>query len=422
MTHLEYSILVADDNPEVVQSVSSYLEQLASKFGDRLRILRANSATEVLTLLSLHAVDVLFLDYHFEGGMSGDEILDVIQDPFCCKLIVLMSGRDPRELEGTLIKRHKHFGERFRFLRKPFDYLETQAKYLEIEQFFLSRPLPFPLAHARDSMFASSTALGRITAVKDVMEALAKYAVAVLMADANRLGIKDKLTLNVSLNLNLTFGAWLTWLNNLLDYVDKMPNLMYMPEIAEVFSAEGGGRRRHLHLMQKFKDQVRDAELGHGFVKEEAWYSSLVDEYAAGVESLMRDCAFASRYILLIPESVDFCEINLDRFEYTVRVLMGAETRFAMTRLQTSARMRLREVYLYSPGGNVLSLHPYYAYSVCKSCSLGRLYSLDKISATEITYNTFCNHRLRESDSKAVFNAEFAQLTTSRRDAARNAP
>jgi len=593
-----YCILVADDDTEVVESVSSYLEQFAQKFKDRIQVFPALSATDVLTILSEHRIDALFLDYHFEGGMSGDEIIDKIDDPFGDKLVILMSARERREIEGIVIKRHKHLGTRFKFLRKPFDYLEIQDKYLEIEQFFSSRPYPFPLAYARDALLASSTAQGQITAMKDLIESIAKYSVAILMADLDRLKMTDEVNISINWNLGLTLGAWLVWLDNLLNYLGPKEGMAFMPELLQLFGSgkkvsvqalsplsterhekgfaetsvggsqakapaqiflsyarpdeekvknlyrklsdagfkpwmdtkdilpgeiwqsciqkaircsdfflaclssdsvskrgflqkeikgaldiwqekldsdiylipvrledcevpeslrkfqwvnlfeedgwtrlvraiqEGLERRAevtqpvvqesipeegierlqkkkgigYLELMFKFKDEVRDSELGHGYAKEERWYATLVNEYDALLQSLFDDLIFTSRYTLLVPETIDFIGDDSGEYEYKVRPLMGAETKARLVRLRSRSRLSRGEVYLHSPKGQVLSLHPLLTYAICEKCSLARLYLLDNISRTQIVYNAFCNHRRTDKKNKSVFDLKFGAL------------
>ncbi|MBK7994127.1 MAG: hypothetical protein IPK14_12115 [Blastocatellia bacterium] len=144
MSKIRYSIVVADDESDIVNSVTEQLTRIATQFGHQLKIFKALSAIDVITTLSTYNIDALFLDYHFEGGLSGDEIIDEIDDIFNQKLIILMSGRDQKEIESCVIKRHKGLGDRFKFLRKPFDYIELQTAYLEIEKFFSRFSVLFP--------------------------------------------------------------------------------------------------------------------------------------------------------------------------------------------------------------------------------------------------------------------------------------
>lgn len=410
MTCANYSILIADDDEEIIESVAAHLNRLARKFKDNIVIHSATSATDVLTVLASHRVDVLFLDYYFEGGISGDEIIDTLKDPFENMLVILMSGFEARALDGIIIKRHKHLGERFKFLRKPFDFIELQDKYLEIEQFFSSRPYPFPLAYAQDTLSACSTAQGKITAIKDVIETITKYSVAVLMSDLYRLGLVNELGLSINLKLNLTLGAWLSWLNKLVDYFLPKQEMALMPELILLFAkTQGNG---HLDLMYEFKEQVRDIELGHGYVKEEGWYSLLVDAYLSRIEELLCECTFFSRYILLMPEKVDFSSEETN--DYQVRLLMGSETKFSLTNFQSSHRLKLNEIYLFDRKERYLSLSPFVKYTVCQHCASGRLYFLDQILSKQLLYNAFCNHRFSDEKDKTIFDAKFPNLKVDR--------
>src|SRR5208283_978287 len=138
---------------------------------------------DVLRILSQTPIDALFLDYRFKGGMSGDDIIDKVEDPFGLKTIILMSACDRGEVEGMVIKRYHHLGDRFKFLRKPFDYLEIEATYLEMKRFFEGLPYPLPIAYSLQALTATKTDQSRLTVVKDIVESLVKYSVAVFMAD-----------------------------------------------------------------------------------------------------------------------------------------------------------------------------------------------------------------------------------------------
>ena len=120
--------------------------------------------------------------------------------------------------------------------------------------------------------------------------------------------------------------------------------------------------------------------------------------------------AFASRYTLLVPETIDFAGDDSGEYEYKVRLLMGAATKFPLAGLRSRSRLRRGEVYLHSPKGQLLSLYPFLTYAICKKCSLSRLYLLDNISRTQIVYNAFCNHRRTDKKGKSVFDSKFGGL------------
>lgn len=403
MSGANYSILVADDDPEVVESVTLYLDELSKRFRDFIDVHKASSALDVLTILAKHRVDALFLDYHFEHGVSADEIIDRIEDPFEDILIILMSGRDLQEIDDVLVKRHLNLGSKFKFLRKPFEFIEIQDRYLEMKQFFSSRPYPFPLAYAEHSLSASSTAQAQITAMKDLVETITKYSVAVLMADIRRLDLVDMVTVDIARIPRLTLEDWLDWLSELLAIFQPHQVCAFMPELLHLF--EGG---EHLGLMYGFKAEVQDVEIGQGYAKEEGWYAKLTQRYLGPFRSLFSHCAFTSRYNLLRAEQVDFADD--DRYEYRVRVLMGAETRFGLTSMHSHYRLNRERVYLLDPKGEYLSLHPFLLYSVCDKCSLGRLYMLDSMQPKQFVYNAFCNHRIGDRQCKSDFDAEYGKV------------
>jgi CheY-like chemotaxis protein len=393
MTQLRIKMLVADDDTAIVRSLKDQIESVATKFKDHVDVLCASSAVEVLQLLAANHVDVLFLDYHFEGGMNGDEIIDRIVDPFGQKLIVLMSGRSQGELEGPVIKRHRNLGSRFKFLRKPFELLELKDKYLEIEEFCSSRPYCFPIAYAHDALSTTTTYQGKLTAIKDLIEVMIKYAVTALTADCDRLKLLDHLNVRLSKQIPLTLGAWIKWLERLSELAMNHRDSAFMPELVELFKPSGLGGE-WLQFLYTFKDKVRDPELGHGLAREEAWYASLTAQYEPDAVRLFQKFSFNSNYTLFAVDTIDFNATDNTRYDYRVRVLMGTAMPFRLAKFVSSARLMRGQLYLHAHDGNFLSLYPLMIYTVCEKCTLGRVYTLEWGTAAQVVYNTHCNHEV----------------------------
>ncbi len=53
MSKRQYSVLVADDEPEDVESITRLLKLTARKFKDNITVFQATSGTEVLSILKL---------------------------------------------------------------------------------------------------------------------------------------------------------------------------------------------------------------------------------------------------------------------------------------------------------------------------------------------------------------------------------
>jgi CheY-like chemotaxis protein len=102
-------VLVVDDNPDVLTSITRYLE--ATGFD----VLQASDANEAFKILVRHAetIDVLLSDIRMPG-MSGIELAQSARRRYPALGIILMSGycESLRDIEN----------ERLLFLRKPFSW------------------------------------------------------------------------------------------------------------------------------------------------------------------------------------------------------------------------------------------------------------------------------------------------------------
>lgn len=401
------NILIADDEPDVIDATSNFLMQLSIKFKNDVKIFRASSGFEVLAILANENIDALFLDYYFKGGISGDEIIERINDPFGSMLIILMSAREKNVLENILIKQHKTLGNRFKFLRKPYDELEIQDKYLEIVDFITTRPYPFPLAYVNKMLAACTTAHARITAIKDLIESYVKYYAVILMADIICSDLVDQFETRLDINKNLTMGAWIIWLEDLLKFWEPRIDELYMPEILSLLLEN----EDYFKMIKKFKSEVRDDEIGHGFLKEEEGYHIRATEYSKTVNSLISNSAFTSHYILLVPDSIEFSVSDSTSYDYRVRYLMGTDVKPDLVNLQSSTRMLHNDVVLFkSSGEEILSLSPFLQYSYCKNCSLKHLYMLDKVQPKQVIYNAYCNNRITEKERFSEFEGKLGKF------------
>lgn len=410
MSGYRYNVLIADDEEDVTASTSAMLELLARNNRDVVRIFTALSASQVLRVISENRIDVIFLDYLFKSGMTGDDIIEHIQDPFGDRLIIMMSAHGQAELEGIVTKRHKHMGACFRFLRKPFDALEFKAKYLEIEQFLASRPYPFPIAYTRQMLSTALHGQEQVGTIKDLFESILKFAVAITMSDLHRAGAIEGLRLKIKLAEDLTLGAWLQWLDEALAYGSAHLNDAHMPELTELFAPAGGeNRSEYLRMMYEFKG-YRNAEYGHGFTSENDKYKSDAATYETEVKRLLRSLQFLTHYNLIVPDHLDFANDGSGDFTYDARVLMGQETVFARSRFQSPLRLKLSQVYSYGPREACLPLYPFLIYQMCDTCKKQRLYMLERIWPQTLEFNTFCNHRSNSKAAKKEFDRMFGSL------------
>jgi CheY-like chemotaxis protein len=401
------NILVADDIPEIISAVETFLRRISAESRNNLQIFSAASGIEVMDIMSESRIDAFFLDHHFENGITGDQIIEQIYDPFAQQMIILMSGWEENEIERVMNKQRRRLGQRFQFLQKPFVYLMVKDKYQEIEQFFLNRPYPNPLAYVFDALTASLTAQSQVIAIKDLLETLLKYIVTILMADMDRLKLAQGFEPRINIAQNLTFGAWMTWLFALVKHLEPYQQNLFMPEIIDLF---GSRHPSNYKLISEFKD-FRDAELGHGYQKEEEWFAGQAQKFLLPVQKLYRECLFTTQYILMVQEKADFSEMEPDQFEYKVRLLMGADTRFTLADFRSPLKIVRGDVVLYSPKNEILPLSPFLTYHNCPQCSLNRVYILDRIQEARFVYNAFCNHRYPSEKGVPAFWQKYPNMT-----------
>ncbi len=170
MSALNLNIVVADDNKEIVDAISKDLDLQAKRFGKKIKIFPALTGSEVLNIAEGENIDVFILDYMFKYGMNGDEIIDNIEDPFEKKLYILISGWKEEELEKIIIKTHNRLKDRIKFLRKPYDSLTFQARFLEIFGYFEKREFPLPIQYVYERVDNSAEGIEKAHAIKDFFE------------------------------------------------------------------------------------------------------------------------------------------------------------------------------------------------------------------------------------------------------------
>jgi hypothetical protein len=114
---------------------------------------------------------------------------------------------------------------------------------------------------------------------------------------------------------------------------------------------------------------------------------------------------------LMVQEKADFSEMEPDQFEYKVRLLMGADTRFTLADFRSPLKIVRGDVVLYSPKNEILPLSPFLTYHNCPQCSLNRVYILDRIQEARFVYNAFCNHRYPSEKGVPAFWQKYPNMT-----------
>lgn len=406
MSKMNYNIIVADDDSDIVESITTQLEIISRRFGYQVHIFKALSATDIFLTLSTNPVDIVFLDYHFEGGKNGNEIIDQIEDQFNQKLIVLMSGRDKREIEGCIINKHKQMGQRFKFLRKPCEDIELQSQFLEFEKFFASFPLSYPLAYPKKKLEEEKGNKDHIRVsllIKDLYESIMKFSIAVMMAELKYTKKTSRLKINISLCRELTFGACFDWFKSLYVYLSETSNDTFMPKLVALFNKSTWEPE-----ILKFKTH-RDKIIAHGYVTD----SEKIDEYIKGVKLLIEHLKFTIVYPLFIVTETDFSSdepAQDEHINYNIKLLMGSERIFSNWKIRSKQKLRQGYPYLANPQGAITPLYPLIYYKFCEQCRLAQVYMIDSVSENDITYNAPCNHRFSDKQAKKDFDSKFSHL------------
>jgi CheY-like chemotaxis protein len=398
-------ILVVDDNVEILASFQQSLNELGKRFRQKVEIKVAKNVLEALKSIRQHRVDAIFLDYHFDGGMSGDELLDFLPSYLDSLYIALISGKNEQELTQVVTKRHIKLNQNnfpFRYLSKPVSNLQLQDVYQSIVGFINKRPLPSTLAYTARAIDESESNLAKLTAIKDFLETTMKYLTSILVSDAFHRKSRKLLQRQINKNVGYGFGVWLGWLRELYEQEKIGSNDDFIPEIWEFLSEPLFNQETPLKFLNMFKD-IRDQKLGHGFVNEEAYYKSLIDELSKSFTQFRERLHFCTRYPLLAIEEINFSESNSDSFKYRVRVLMGLESRPATREICSRLRLKKNNVYLADPLGQFLMLHPFINFELCPKCDLRRVFMMDTTRGNQLSHVALCNHR-RESqaDFKAL--------------------
>jgi hypothetical protein len=400
----KYSVIVAD-NAASIDGTLRALAGAAESMSIRLDPIRATSHEEVLNAISTRPIDVVFSEYHLGSSMGGDAIIDKISDPFADILIVPMSAWTPQDLE-RLLERHRSRQDRLRFLRKPFKSFDLGYVFWEVDNYFLGRPYPFPLAYFMRLVTSAPTEHKRLNALKDVVEAIIKYAATILLADLGRLGAMQVFRSQISWSAPLTLGAWLRLLKDLLSYFADHIDRMFMPGLYELLVDKStGGDTKEFQLLCEFKQDLRDPYIGHGPTLDDGAYGVLAAKYESPIRSLYDKCLFMARYHLVEVEKIDFSQTDETLNQYQSLHMMGLEIKFNLVSWNAKTRLHRRHVYLRARGGEVLPLHPFLVFETCKQCMADRLFLLDSVGkrGEDMLFTDVYNHRLSDTNAKRAF-------------------
>lgn len=383
----DYSILIVDDELDIVHALEDSLRQISSTFHESVQLFTATSVGEAIEVIARNHVDAVFLDYHFEAGMTGLDFIDKAGTLLDNVLVIMMSSRPENELNEVILHGHQQLGSRFRFLRKSFEFIEIRHTYLEVVTHLASQPYPFPLAYAHSILLASKTPRSQISALRNLAHTVVMFSSWILLADASRLGLSVSICAEHRNSKNTVFDGWFGWLTDLLLRFEGLTDKAFVPQLLPFFTQ--GVEENHLNLLDDFF-KFEDSSIDDWSQRDEEWFAEVAAKYRTRFNALYTKLSFISRYRLLLPEKLDFGEG--ETFEYEVRDLMASDARFKLSKLSSQNKLNLNTTYLVDPSNRCLSLHPFLVYRLCPTCTLNRLYLLDNADQAYITYSTICNH------------------------------
>lgn len=290
-------LLVADDEAEVVESISQQLNSLARGSKIPVHVVPAFSGSDVIPILMTQIIDAIILDYNFKGGMNGEEIIEKMFDPFGHSLIIILSGHKEESLIPVITRLESRFGNRFRFLRKPLEAIELRATYNAIRSFIDDRPLPHPLSYFIQKIKIVDSGMNKFWATINLLENFLKYSVAIVVADLASLNSLHLVKIPIDLRKELTLGAWIRLAQALAkEYMNVkeafIPPLREFLAQTDVFD--------FLWRLHKYRDDLA----AHGYTVEDEWYNELLNTEENLINAFIKEIKFLSSYPMFVPEKV----------------------------------------------------------------------------------------------------------------------
>ncbi|MCC7431014.1 sigma-54-dependent Fis family transcriptional regulator [bacterium] len=169
------NILVVDDQEDVRRG----LKRLIASLGCNVEI--SPSAEDALKIMSESSIDIVFTDLKMDG-MSGEELLKIINQKWTNVVVVLITGQGTIELAVECLRNGASH-----FITKPFDNKEI-LKFVEGAGY---RILAEKLAAQRTQQKKNNTIIAVDTKMKEVLELaekVAKQKVPVLIEGASGTG------------------------------------------------------------------------------------------------------------------------------------------------------------------------------------------------------------------------------------------
>lgn len=403
----EFHVVVVDDEPHVMEGICQSLQSAARQLGLALRTEGASSATDALSRLSVRPADALVVDYRLQGGMSGAELIERLPDPFERLFIRLVSGQEEDELEPTVIGRQRVMGNRFRFLKKPVTPLQWKTEVLALAAHVEAQPYPHLMALTLARVSQPESQFGRLKAVQDALETALKHVTLFIAADLIQRGVQITGGASRGFKQQLTLAPWLHCAD-LLAQQYRIDGQALCAGLADAIRSSRKGLVAALHAMKS----VRDSEIAHGYLGEEAGFELRANEGSDRLERVMEGLRPLKDFEWLVQERVALPQEETDVFEYEVVRLGTSSDLFPRVRWRSRQRLASGHVIVLARDGRTLDLHPFFAWQTCEQCRRRRLFMLDnwhEQSATFV-YRAECNHLLSNAALTSAMTTANAKL------------
>lgn len=140
MESVMFSVLVMDDEIEIVDLITREFTKLGNLYKDRLEIFGATNAKDAIRVLQKHPINALVIDYHFRAGMNGYEFIEMIKPKFTTiKQIVMISGQPKDKVMTAVIDQLSKSTVKFKYLPKPLDSRRIEEIYFYFRENYMSK-------------------------------------------------------------------------------------------------------------------------------------------------------------------------------------------------------------------------------------------------------------------------------------------
>lgn len=408
---LRLKALVADNEQGVLSSMQQLLDENAAKLRLDLSIDTTLSSSEVLKRLGSNHYDMVILDHHFNGDLSGGEILEDVASKFAPRRVVLMSSRPFEELAGPISKGTNSLGNSFDYLSKPFNEKDVFSLLQKARVYFSRAPYPVPIAMAQRRFAAAGTGSTKFHGLVDISESICKVVCSIFLVELRKLARGGELTDPISWNGVMTFGAWLKLWQVLADLLDPSSSKLLFPDVHQATTASriklDGRCRNVIEVLYQFKE-IRDKNVTHAHTAEDGWYEGLVEQWKPRIEAVLQECISLTRSVFVAVDDSRYSPIDEEATDYQLSLLMGAPPPPEKLSLTCPERLIKDHIYIANEVGQFAHAFPLLLRCMCTQCRKSHTYTISEFNDNSITYMAAdCAASISVPDARKAFATAF---------------